>query len=464
MALSQTDGQNAGLQRDRRFDADDDRRSKRTRVRSRNAHHADAVPASTFSVSGTITGLTGSGLGFDSTVRPERSSTQVLARGRAPLPSARSAFGNTYRVSIVGEPAAPTQLCFFTAGAVGTIVANDINVAINCINSASYTASGAVSGLTGSRLVAADEALQLRYRRSRRCRSAAGGERQLCIPYRHGSGEQRFRRRHPHAARGTNLHGHARRAFSVGPNITTLGVTCVNNATDPLSGTYSFLDQEGRGYVSFNADGTFTTALIHNSPDCNAGNDTRNGNGVEYGDSPGTSRPARSSCRSQPVVDTNGGCGFGDASDFSNSFSGFISRVGQTIVLRETAGGPVMVTATAVESNPGSLVGAFVPDANNGHAAGLSFGRHVPVCGDAADGLFPLGYGQERGCYSVSGSVVTMTFDASCRPDGLDAYDLNGDGGIFPSGVTSTSPLPFTLNDANTLAFLGNVFKRTQPN
>jgi hypothetical protein len=51
-----------------------------------------------------------------------------------------------------------------------------------------------------------------------------------------------------------------------------------------------------------------------------------------------------------------------------------------------------------------------------------------------------------------------------CHPDGFDAYDLNGNGGVFPTGVTTTAPLPFTFSDADTLTFMGNVFKRTGRN
>jgi hypothetical protein len=243
-------------------------------------------------------------------------------------------------------------------------------------------------------------------------------------------------------------------------DVTNVRVVCASDTASTLSGTYSLLDLEGRQYVNFNADGTFTTALIHNGSDCNTATDTRNGNGVEYG--------AFSWNQSTGVVqlgtaiDTNGACGLVDSTDSSRNI-GVISRVGDTIVGRDSPGAQVAFTATAVESDPASLVGAFVPEANNGwllvfHSDGTFLWAETQT-----QGLFPVGYGQERGCYTVSGGTVTLTIDSGCRPDGFAAYDLNGFGGQLPLGVTSITR-GFTLNDPNTLTISGRVLKRTRPN
>jgi hypothetical protein len=256
-------------------------------------------------------------------------------------------------------------------------------------------------------------------------------------------------------------------AFSLGPNITSLSVACVNNATDPLSGTYSALneDGDGRNYVNFNSDGTYTTALIHNDADCNIAGDVRNGNGVEYGvfswdDSTGVLELVGAA-----AVDTNGDCGFHDNGDLH------VTRVGNAVEIREFAGGPPVATASAVDSVAGTLVGAWIPEANNGEL--LVFD---------ADGAFvwaetqeyiglpgaAFHYGQERGCYAVNGSVVTLTIDATCRPDGFAAYDLNnapnGAGGMFRAGAATALTLPFTLEVDDTLSFFGRRFTRTSPN
>jgi hypothetical protein len=82
-------------------------------------------------------------------------------------------------------------------------------------------------------------------------------------------------------------------------------------------------------------------------------------------------------------------------------------------------------------------------------------------------GLYPAGLGQERGCYMVStpDSTITLTIAAACRPDGHAAYDLNLFAGAFAPGTTITTvgPIPFTLVDANTLEYVGRIYKRTAP-
>jgi hypothetical protein len=255
------------------------------------------------------------------------------------------------------------------------------------------------------------------------------------------------------------------RGFSVGPDIANLGVVCLDNTTDPLSGTYSFVNDEGRQYFNFNADGTFTTVMVHNDPDCNTTDDTRNGNGVEYGFFSWDQATDAFAVPAAPVVDTNGGCGFADSGDFQDSFAGFVSRVGDGIELREPPGGGApLFTAPAVESVARSLVGAFVPEANNGMLLVFQSDGTFLWVETQLNGSFPLGYGQERGCYTVSGSTVMLSLNASCRPDGFDAYDFNGASGLFPNGVTLTGPWPFTFDDPDTLRMFGLVFKRTHPN
>lgn len=427
---------------------------------------ATPLPASTFSISGTITGLTGTGLGLrlNGDAGPTFNVNPAAGAGTFAFGAALHS-GDTYRVSFVGEPAGPTQLCFFTAAPAGRILTSDVsNVAINCINSSAYTASGATTGLNAAGL-----SLRMRYVNVLTGATgfadlpvAANGA--FAFPAGAIPANSTFSVGIRTQPAGQTCMTTRARAISFGPNITTLGVVCVNNTTSPLRGTYSFPDEHGRGYVNFNTDGSFTNALIHDSEDCNAGSDTRDGNGVEYGAYTWNQATGAFALPAPPVVDTNGECGFANSGDFPDSFSGFIARVGQTIVLRETAGGPVLVTASAVESNPGTLVGAFGTEDNTGvllvfHSDGTFLWAETQF-----NSLFPLGFGQERGCYSVAGSSITLTIDASCRPDGFDAYDLNGNGGLLPIGVTTSAPLPFTLNDANTLTFLGNVFKRTQPN
>jgi 6-phosphogluconolactonase (cycloisomerase 2 family) len=105
-------------------------------------------PPPTYSIGGTVTGLTGSGLVL-----------QTNAGDVVPVPAA-GAFtfanqlgsGAAYSVSVKTQPSAPAQTCIVTngSGTVGT--ANITNVAVACPTVATYTVGGTVSGLVGSGL------------------------------------------------------------------------------------------------------------------------------------------------------------------------------------------------------------------------------------------------------------------------------------------------------------------------
>lgn len=425
--------------------------------------------ASTFAVSGSITGLTGAGLALrlNGETGPTYNVSPPAGDGAFAFP-ARLQAGAAYRVQFVSPAANPTQICFFATPPVGVIGRSHVtHLAINCLNSAPYTASGSVSGLSGAGLT---------LRASRNDISYAGALTTFdelavaanattfgfSIPANNAFNLGILAQPTGQTCTITRANG-----FSLGANITGSNIACVNNTTDPLSGAYSTLNEDGDGrlYVNFNADGAYTTALVHDDPDCNIPGDVRNGNGVEYGVFSWDESTGALELLGAPV-DTNGDCGFHDNDDLN------LTRVGNTIEIREVAGGPVVVAAAAVDSMPGTLVGGWVPEANNGellvfHADGTFVwaATQEPIGPPST----PIHDGQERGCYMVNDSTVTLTIDAaSCQPDGFDPYDLNnapnGAGGLFRSGVATTPPLPFTLEDDDTLSILGRTFRRTSPN
>jgi hypothetical protein len=104
----------------------------------------DAEPL-TFAVSGTITGLTGTGLvlennsGDDLTI-PANATTFTFVSRLTP--------GSSYAVTVTSQPSNPPQICTVTAG-TGTITANVTNVSIACVVS-SYQICPTVSGLAAS--------------------------------------------------------------------------------------------------------------------------------------------------------------------------------------------------------------------------------------------------------------------------------------------------------------------------
>jgi hypothetical protein len=98
-----------------------------------------------FSVGGSVTGLSGSGL----TLSSNGQTLAVAANGSFTFASAM-ASGTAYNVTVATQPNAPTQTCTVASGS-GTLSANVSNIAITCVT-ATFTLGGTVSGLTGSGL------------------------------------------------------------------------------------------------------------------------------------------------------------------------------------------------------------------------------------------------------------------------------------------------------------------------
>src|SRR5471032_2749856 len=103
---------------------------------------------SNYSIGGTVTGLTGSGLvlqtNFGDLVAVSAAGAFTFAN---PLGS-----GAGYTVTVKTQPSAPAQNCVVTngSGTVGT--ANVTTVAVACSTVVNYTVGGTVSGLVGSGL------------------------------------------------------------------------------------------------------------------------------------------------------------------------------------------------------------------------------------------------------------------------------------------------------------------------
>jgi 6-phosphogluconolactonase (cycloisomerase 2 family) len=104
---------------------------------------ASSTTASSVLVSGTITGLEGTGL--------------VLQTNGVNVPIFGSLFsvylsaGSRYNIVPTSQPRAPTQDCIVSNGS-GTAVANVSNVAVTCVTQ-NFTLSGTISGLLGTGLV-----------------------------------------------------------------------------------------------------------------------------------------------------------------------------------------------------------------------------------------------------------------------------------------------------------------------
>jgi hypothetical protein len=107
--------------------------------------------SSRYTVGGTVTGLSGSGLVLEDNGGDDLT---VPAGGTFTFPTALQA-GAPYAVTVKTQPTNPAQTCSVTgaSGAVGA--ANVTSVAVSCTTN-TYTVGGSVSGLIGSGLALAD--------------------------------------------------------------------------------------------------------------------------------------------------------------------------------------------------------------------------------------------------------------------------------------------------------------------
>jgi hypothetical protein len=412
-----------------------------------------------YTISGTIAGYTGSGLAL-------RLNNQTTAAFNAsPGPGASSfqftaglTTGTAYGVSVVAQPTSPTQFCVVNSGGSGTIGTSNVsNVAVACALSNPYRAGGAITGLTGAGL-----SLGMLYTGSATpaTLAVAANATSYTFPetiepngiFQIGILTQ------PAGQTCTVVRG---RGLSV-TDVTDVNVACINKSGNTLTGTYTLLDSAGRQYLQFNADGTFTSALRHNDPGCNTATDTRNGNGAEYGTFAWNQTNGAFLLPAPPVVDSNGQCGLADAGTFADSFSGPLTKSGNSLTVG--TGGPTLTAI--VGANPAaSVVGAFVREAHDGSLLVLhADNTFLYVETQGRGGLFFNT--QERGCYTVAGTEITFSVGTACLPDGLASYDFNGPYGFGPFAANNGAigPMPITLESASVLVLNGVRFVRSLPN
>jgi subtilisin-like proprotein convertase family protein/subtilisin family serine protease len=110
---------------------------------------SSAPPIPTYTIGGTIAGLTGSGLVL-----------RLNGTGNLPVNPNATAFtfiaqlasGASYAASVLTQPTGPSQTCTVTNGSGTVASANVTNISISCTTN-SFTVGGTVSGLLGAGLV-----------------------------------------------------------------------------------------------------------------------------------------------------------------------------------------------------------------------------------------------------------------------------------------------------------------------
>lgn len=214
----------------------------------------DPTPVATYTIGGSISGLTASGL----VLQVNGASSTSIASGATTFTSSVSlASGATYQVSISTQPA--TQTCAVTNGSGTVASANITNVAINCVTN-TFTVGATVNGLTGSGLV-----LQLNSANNLSVAANATGLQTFATPINAGATYAVSVLTQPTSplqqCTVTNGNG------TITANVTNVVVTCVNVATisgvaavgTPLVGTVSVKDAGGViRTVSIGSNGSYS--------------------------------------------------------------------------------------------------------------------------------------------------------------------------------------------------------------
>ena len=110
-----------------------------------------ACVTNTFSISGTVSGLSGSGL----TLLDNGGDSLAVSQNGAFKFPARIASGSAFAVTVGAQPASPAQKCVVSGG-TGLVGGSDVTtVAVNC-STVAFSVGGSVSGLAGGGLTLLD--------------------------------------------------------------------------------------------------------------------------------------------------------------------------------------------------------------------------------------------------------------------------------------------------------------------
>lgn len=104
----------------------------------------------TYTIGGTVTGLSGSGL----VLQNNSSNTLSIATNGSFTFTTPVASGSNYSVTVLSQPSSPAQNCVVTGGS-GVANANNTSVLVTC-TTITYSIGGTISGLTGTGLVLQD--------------------------------------------------------------------------------------------------------------------------------------------------------------------------------------------------------------------------------------------------------------------------------------------------------------------
>ncbi|MBK7393710.1 MAG: carboxypeptidase regulatory-like domain-containing protein [Chloracidobacterium sp.] len=214
---------------------------------------ADEIVVSTFTVGGTVSGLTGTGLVLQN---HGGDNFPIAADGSFTFATPLADLA-PYAVTVLTQPSGPTQTCTVTNGS-GTIgAANVTNVTVTCVTN-TYTVGGTVSGLAGSGLVLQNSA-------GDNLPVAANGSFTFATPVASGGSYAVTVLTQPSAPTQTCVVTSGSGSVTTA-NITSVVVTCTTNAytiggnVTGLNGTGFVLRNNGGDDLPIAADGAFTFA------------------------------------------------------------------------------------------------------------------------------------------------------------------------------------------------------------
>ncbi|MEP7311783.1 MAG: Ig-like domain-containing protein [Pseudomonadota bacterium] len=207
-----------------------------------------AITCSTlaFTVGGTISGLTGTGL----VIRDSSGQNATITGSNFTFPTAL-ASGSTYAVTVLTQPTGPSQTCTVTSGTGTITTANVTNVVVNCLVG-TFTVGGTVSGLaTGVSVV-------LRNNAGNNLTVAANGSFTFTTPLASGSAYAVTVLTQPTGPSQTCTVTSGTGTVTTA-NITSVVVTCVVN-TYTIGGTVSGLATGGNVVLQNNAGNNLTVS------------------------------------------------------------------------------------------------------------------------------------------------------------------------------------------------------------
>jgi hypothetical protein len=393
----------------------------------------------TVTVGGTVSGLAGAG---PLTLRNSVFNNGVVTNTDLPITSngaftfpaipMRSVFG----ITVLTQP--PGQTCSTFRNA-GSPIADVTGVVIECVNGTTvHTVGGTISGLT-------KPGLFLTINVNNNALPVASGATQFTFPNGLVTGTE--------YDVGIALQPQGMTCLvtnssdEVGAaNITDVAVACIDNATDPLLGTYEVVGIDN--FITLYPDGTYVLATRENDAGCGPSN----GNGVELGVYNYDAATGDFAVVSN-AIDTNGDCGLWDGSGLAGTVQK--SGVGQGSTLTFDDGQDTF-TLLPVPSVANTFLGSFREGGILKDFAVLDDDGHYTITH-----VKNLPAGIEYGCYTLTGTT-TGTFTPDVTPATCPEFvDTNGDAGLDEEDGT---PFPYTVLNPYAVEAFERVFVRIVPN